>query len=136
MQEFGRRVGVSKSAVSLWITKRDRTEIAVPRLREIAKVTGEPIENLELLVYGTRYVQGSDAGTFTEASSVLRIPDWGAMVLAKLDEISARLDLLAEADGAIRQEAAKMAAELAAIQRPDGELSPPAPRRQRGTPRG
>lgn len=53
LASFGAEVGVSKSAVSLWLSG-DTIRIPIERLRKIAEVTGEPVENLEQLVYGRR----------------------------------------------------------------------------------
>jgi transcriptional regulator with XRE-family HTH domain len=45
-------VGVSASAVSLWLTKTKR--VGPEHLVEVSRVTGEPLENLQRMVYGGR----------------------------------------------------------------------------------
>jgi transcriptional regulator with XRE-family HTH domain len=45
-------LGVTKSAISLWISTEKPIKVDVPKLRRLAERTGAPIENLERLVYG------------------------------------------------------------------------------------
>jgi transcriptional regulator with XRE-family HTH domain len=53
-QALATEVGVTKSAISLWISAERQPKIRIERLRRLARVTGEPIENLERLVYGNQ----------------------------------------------------------------------------------
>lgn len=52
LEAFGDDVGVTKGAVSLWISSQRRVAVKAPTLARVAKRTGEPLANLEVLVYG------------------------------------------------------------------------------------
>ena len=49
---FAQAVGVSSSAVSLW--KSTTKHVKIEHLRAVARVTNEPLENLQRMVYGGR----------------------------------------------------------------------------------
>ncbi len=57
-ESFAHEVGVTKSAISLWVSGATR-RVPLEKLREVARVTGEPVENLEQLVYGRRPPQSA-----------------------------------------------------------------------------
>jgi transcriptional regulator with XRE-family HTH domain len=60
-EAFADEVGVSKSAVSLWISATRPVQVKPATLRRVAVYTDEPLGNLEQLVYGLS--RRSGAGT-------------------------------------------------------------------------
>lgn len=49
-EALGERIGVTKSAISLWLAATHQAEIPIPRLRRLADATGTPVGHLEQLV--------------------------------------------------------------------------------------
>ncbi len=74
LEAFAQEAGVSTSAVSLWLTKTKRMD--PDNLDAVARLTGEPAENLQRMVYGGRT-------PLAELPTALP-PEWLAAVRAEI----------------------------------------------------
>ena len=82
-------VGVTKSAVSHWLAQS--TKVGIPHLIELARVTGEPLDNLERMVYGRPISPIARVTGTINATQGRQTSSGEALVVLSRDELEAMM---------------------------------------------